>query len=194
MLPLACWEKSLKRPPVARGLAAFSLFAAIAFPATSWAEEPVSPPHSFGRDPGKWASGKGWYLHLGAAQRDTLPTALRTAILAARAALEEDDWVVEPSRAADRQLITRWKPIKNFIFRRLAGDAFGRCFVDVQALPGDSVLVTFQAGLATRRDIEHSPVRVLADDSYATAARDWQRAVRELLAGRPSSRKLVKDR
>jgi hypothetical protein len=121
---------------------------------------------------------------------------MKPALLAARAALEEDDWVVEPSRAADQQLITRWKPINNFVFRRLAGDAFGRCFVDVQTLPGDSVLVIFQAGLATRRDIEHSPVKIIADDSYASAARDWQRAVRELLAGRPSSRKQgdVKDR
>ena len=109
--------------------------------------------------------------------------------MAARAALEEDDWEVEPSRVGDQRLRTRWKPIRNFIFRRLSGDAFGRCFVDIQPLSGDSVLVTFQAGLATRRDIEHSPVKLLADNSYASAARDWQKAVRELLAGRPSSRK-----
>jgi len=114
---------------------------------------------------------------------------MKMALVAARAALEEDDWVVEPSRAADQRLRTRWKPIRNLIFRRLSGNAFGRCFVNMQPLPGDSVLVTFQAGLATRRDIEHSPVKALADDSYATAARDWQRAVRELLAGGPRERK-----
>jgi len=114
---------------------------------------------------------------------------MTTALVAARAALEEDDWVVEPSRVADERLRTNWKPIHNFIFRRLSGDAFGRCFVDIRPLPGDSVLVTFQAGLATRRDIENSPVKGLADDSYTSAARDWQKAVRELLAGRPSSRK-----
>lgn len=114
---------------------------------------------------------------------------MTTALVAARAALEEDDWVVEPSRAADQRLRTRWKPIRNFIFRRLSGEAFGRCFVDIKPLPGDSVLVTIQAGLATRRDIEHSPVKALADDSYASAARDWQKAVRELLAGRPRSPK-----
>jgi hypothetical protein len=128
-------------------------------------------------------------LHLGAARHDTLFAPLKRVLVAARAALEEDDWVVEPSRAADQRLRTRWKPIRNFIFRRLSGHAFGRCFVDLQPLPGDSVLVTFQAGLATRRDIEHSPVKAVADDSYATAARDWQLAVREILAGRPMSRK-----
>jgi len=97
--------------------------------------------------------------------------------------------VIQPTQSGDRRLRTEWKPIGNFIFRRLSGGAFGRCFVDLQPLSGDSVLVTFQAGMATRRDIENSPVRALADDSYATAARDWQKAVRELLAGRPKTPK-----
>ncbi len=177
------------RRGAARLLGAFSIFIAIVFPVKSWAEQADPPPPSIGHDTRTWSSGKGWFLHLGAAQHDTLPAAMKPVLLAARAALEEDDWEVEPSRAADQRLRTRWKPIHNFIFRRLSGHAFGRCFVDVQPLPGDSVLVTFQAGLATRRDIEHSPVKALADDTYASAARDWQRAVRELLAGRPRSRK-----
>lgn len=164
-------------------------FAAIVFPAMSRAEQPDPPAPSIGRDARTWASGDGWFLHLGAAQHDTLAAPMKMALVAARAALEEDDWVVEPSRAADQQLRTRWKPIRNFIFRRLSGHAFGRCFVDMRPLPGDSVLVTFQAGLATRRDIEHSPVKILADDTYASAARDWQKAVREHLAGRPRSPK-----
>ena len=112
---------------------------------------------------------------------DTLPAPQKATLLAARKALEDDNWVMEPSRAPGGRLTTRWKPIRNVIFRLLTGKAFGRCFVNVQPLPGDSVLVTFQAGLATRRDIEKSPAKVLADDSYVTAARDWQREVRRLL-------------
>lgn len=170
----------------ASALAALSLLATIAFPAASAAEQLDPPPSSLGRSPRTWVNGGGWYLHLGVAQRDTLPSPLDVTLVAARTALENDNWEMDPARVAAGRLTTRWKPINNFIFRLFSGKAFGRCFVLVQPLQGDSVVVTFQAGLATRRDIEHSPARVLADSTYASAARDWQRKVRKLLALRPT--------
>jgi len=179
---------------IVRSLAAFSLFAAVACPATLWAKKPDPPPPSVGRDPRTWANGQGWHLRIGHAQRDTLATSLRTALLAARFALEDDHWEVEPSRRASRHLTTQWKPIHNFIFRLFSGKAFGRCFVAVRPLPRDRVEVTFQAGLATRRDIEHNPAKGFAERSYAKAARDWQRDVRVLVADRLSGRRLGDER
>jgi len=173
---------------IARSLAAFSLFAAVACPAAAWAKRTEPPPPSVGRDPSTWANGQGWHLRLGRAQRDTLATTLRTALLAARLALEDDHWELEPSTKATSHLTTRWKPIHNFFFRLFSGKAFGRCFVAVRSLPRDSVEVTFQAGLATRRDIEHNPARGFAERAYVKAARDYHRDVRILVDGRLSGR------
>lgn len=179
---------------IARSLAAFSLFAAVACPAAAWAKKPDPPPPSVGRDPRGWANGGGWHLHLGRAHRDTLATSLRTALLASRLALEDDHWQLEPPRQEDSHLTTQWKPIHNFFFRLFSGKAFGRCFVAVRSLPRDSVEVTFQAGLATRRDIEHNPAKGFAERAYATAARNWQRDVRILLATRLSGRQKADGR
>ena len=173
---------------IARSIAAFSLFAAVACPTAAWAKRHDPPPPSVGRDPRSWANGEGWHLHLGHAVRDTLATSLKTALLAARFAFEDDQWELEPSGKVDRCLTTRWKPIHNFFFRLFSGKAFGRCFVAVRPLPQDNVEVTFQGGLATRRDIEHNPAKGFAERAYAKAARDWQRDVRILVASRLSGR------
>jgi len=103
-------------------------------------------------------------------------------------ALENDNWEIELSREAGGRLTTRWKAIHNLLFRLFSGKAYGRCFVAAQPLSGNRVEVTFQAGLATRRDIEHNPGKGFAERSYLSAARVWQRDVRELVAGRLSSR------
>lgn len=179
---------------IARSLAAFSLFAAVAWPAAAWAKKPDPPPPSVGRDPSTWADGEGWHLHLGRAQRDTLATTLRTALLAARFAFEDDQWEFEPSGKADHHLTTRWKPIHNFFFRLFSGKAFARCFVTVRPLPRDSVEVTFQGGLATRRDIEHNPAKGFAERAYIKAARDWYRDVRVLVDSRLSGRQIPDGR
>ena len=173
---------------IARSVAAFSVFAACASPAAAWAKKPEAPPPSVGRDPGTWANAEGWHLHLGHAQRDTLATSPRTALLAARMAFEDDHWKFEPSERTGGHLTTQWKPIRNFFFRLFSGKAFGRCFVTVRALPRGNVEVTFQGGLATRRDIEHNPAKGFAERAYAKAARDWQRDVRVLVDGRLSGR------
>ena len=169
-------------------LAMLSFVVAVAFPASAWAKKPVPPPASIGRDPQSWANGGGWYLRLGAPQRDTLATSPRLALLAARTALENDKWEIEPSRDPDWRLTTSWKAIHNLFFRIFSGTGFGRCFVTVRPLREDRVVVTFQGGLATRRDLEHNPMRGPAERSYLSAARVWQREVRKLLAGRPNNR------
>jgi hypothetical protein len=166
--------------------ALLSLFAALVCPSFASAKKPDLPPPSIGRNPETWASREGWHLRLGAPQRDTLGTSPGTALLAARTALEDDHWELDLSRDGGRRLTTQWKAIRNFFFRIFSGKAFGRCFVSVRPLSDDQVEVTFQGGLATRRDLEHSPVKGLAERSYLSAARVWQREVRDLVMNRLS--------
>lgn len=164
------------------------LLAVVVAPDVAWAKSPELPPPSIGRDPQSWGSRDGWHLRLGAAQRDTLSASSGTALLAARAALENDHWEVEPAREGGPGLTTQWKAIHNIFFRLFSGKAFGRCFVLVRPLPNDRMEITFQGGLATRRDIERTPVSGSAERAYVSAARDWQREVRSLIENRLSVR------
>lgn len=163
-------------------LVVLTIVAAVAFPLLACAAAPGSIPRPVGRDAEDWRSGDGWHLRLGTALRDTLDATAAEAFVAARRALEDDEWELESSREEFGELTTRWKTIHNFFFRLFAGAAYGRCMATVRALSLHSVEVTFQGGLATRRNIEHKPVNGLAARSYLSAARVWLREVRELAA------------
>lgn len=160
----------------------------VVLPGLAIAKSPKLPPPSVGEDPQSWANRDGWYLRLGAPQRDTLSTSPSAALLAARAALENDRWELETTQEGGQRLTTQWKVIHGFLFHLFSGTAFGRCFVSALPLSDDRVEVTFQGGLATRRDIEHNPMRGLAERSYLSAARVWQQEVRALLANPLSGR------
>ncbi|HLQ65724.1 MAG TPA: hypothetical protein VK123_00655 [Candidatus Limnocylindrales bacterium] len=124
-------------------------------------------------------------MHLGLAHRDTLATTPEIALDAARTAIGNDHWIVAPEGTGGC-IHTQWKPINNVIFRLFSGKAFARCFIQVAPLMSGGVEVTFQAGLATRRDIEHNPGKALAERSYASAVHVWQREVRKIVARRTS--------
>ena len=172
-----------------RALTILALFAAMALsPGASEAKSRDLPPASIGSDPRSWTSREGWHLRLGAPQRDTLSVSPGTALLAARTALEDDNWEVESSHQARPGLTTQWKAIHNLFFRLFSGKAFGRCFVTLQPLSNDRLEITFQGGLATRRNIEHTPVKGAAEHAYVSAARVWQREVRALVENRLSDR------
>jgi hypothetical protein len=176
------------------GTAASAAFAIVCFagvaalPGTALAKSSVTPPSSIGRDVQSWTSQDGWHLRLGAVQRDTLDASPSAALLAAKAALENDKWECEWSWYGGPHLTTQWKAIHNLFMRVFTGKAFGRCFVSVRPLSDAQVEVTFQGGLAARGDIEHSPLRGSVERSYLTAAHDWQRDVRELVADRSGGR------
>ena len=164
----------------AAAFAVLSLIAALVYPPPASAGGQRSTLPSVSRDPQEWTSGGGWHLRLGAAQRDTLDASPRVALVAARIALANDEWELEPSPASSLELTTRWKSIHNIIFRLFSGSAYYRCFVSIRTLSEETVEVTFQGGVATRRDIEHKPVSGPASRSYVSAARVWLREVREL--------------
>src|SRR5258705_8119613 len=169
-------------------VAVISLFAAAIGPGVAWAKDQELPPHSIGRDPQSWASRDGWHLRLGAPQRDILSASPHRALLAARFALEDDHWEVESSPEAGLGLTTQWKAVHNIFFRLFSGKAFGRCFVFVRPLSNDRMEITFQGGIATRRNIEHTPVKGAAERAYVSAARVWQREVEALLESRLDGR------
>jgi hypothetical protein len=173
------------RAPLRAGFALLSLLFLVFPPSAVLALPLEAPPASLGLDPGNWRNRGGWHLHLGVAQRDTLATTPEIALDAARTAIGNDKWVVAPGSTGGR-IYTHWKPINNVIFRLFSGKAFARCFITVTPLMSGGVQTAFQAGLATRRDIEHNPARALAERSYAAAVHVWQREVRKIVASRTS--------
>jgi hypothetical protein len=165
-------------------LAIACLVGVAAHPRPAWAKNSGTPPSSIGHDLQSWSSRDGWHLRLGTAQRDTLDATPGAALLAARAALENDNWECEWSWLGGPHLTTQWKAIHNLFVRVFTGRAFGRCFVFVRPLSDAQVEITFQGGVAARGDIEHSPLKGSVERSYLSAARDWQRDVRNLVADR----------
>jgi hypothetical protein len=140
------------------------------------------PPAYLGRDSQSSVSENDWHLRLGEAFRDTLDATPAVAAWAAMAALQSDKWVQDPTEVT--RVLTEWKPIHHIIFRLFSGKAFGRIFIDVRPLTGHRSEVSFQGVLATHRDIDHNPARFMAERSYASAVRQWQREVREWIARR----------
>lgn len=150
-------------------------------PVVAQAKSPDLPPPSIGSDPQSWASRNGWHLRLGAPQRDTLSASPSAALLAARVALENDHWEIDSSGEAGSELTTQWKAIHNIFFHLFSGKAFGRCFVSLRPLSNDRMEITFQGGVATRRNIEGTPMRSAAERAYVDATRVWQLEVRDLV-------------
>ena len=101
---------------------------------------------------------------------------------------KHDDWVISNASSEwvgayeGNRLVTEWKPIKNFIFRLLAGRSLARCFASVSPIEDGRTELTFQGGLAGRRDLRHSSMRGRAESSYRKAVESWQRKVRIALA------------
>ena len=117
-----------------------------------------------------------WHLHIGQVYTDTVTATPSIARTAAVAAIQDDNWDLDPAGTV-MHLFTEWKPIHNFLFRMFSGKAFGRVFIDVNAITPLQSEIRFQGVLATHRDIEHSAAKGFAERSYATAVRDWQQEV-----------------
>jgi hypothetical protein len=159
--------------------AALLLFAAA--PPFALAKDASTPPSLLGRDPQVARNQTEWHLHIGQAYRDTVAAEPSVARTAAIAALEDDQWVLEPSGAV-MHVLTQWKPIHHLLFRIFSGKAFARIFIDVRPLTRQRSEIRFQGILATHRDIEHNPAKGWAERRYASAVRDWQREVHDGIA------------
>ena len=171
------------------GWVAFFLAAIFASASPCLAKAPATPPDSLANSPASWLDTDGWTLLLGSAYADTLDAPVPQVIHAAELALIADDWVLQHGHAgwqaadAGHRVVTGWKPIRNIIFRLLAGHSVARCFASVAAMRDGRTELTFQGGLAARRDLRHSAMRSVAERSYRNAVLVWQREVRDALAG-----------
>ena len=166
-----------------------SLFAILAGASTCLASGPTVPPDSLANTPLTWNDTDDWKLLLGTAYSDTLDAPENAVLQAAEAALKNDDWVISnatsewSSQYGGSRFATEWKPIHNFLFRLLAGRSLARCFASVAATADGRTELTFQGGLAGRRDLRHSSMRGRAESSYRKAVLSWQHEVRAALAG-----------
>jgi hypothetical protein len=151
-------------------------------PSLALASTHVAPPDSLGRDPSAWSDTQDWKFLLGASYSDTLDAPEHNVLVAAEEALEEDDWSVDAQDSSGSELVTEWKPIHNLIFRLFAGHSVARCFATVASTPDGRTALTFQGGIASRRDLQANPMRGPAESSYRSAVAVWQHDVRSLLA------------
>jgi hypothetical protein len=178
-------------PRIARIVVIGLCWASQAAGGTPGSTRPKTPPDSLGRVPETWlAHGTrgDWKLVLGAASSDTLTTSCDVALSSAEEALKSDDWIIDPYDRSRGAFATRWKPIRNVLFRLFAGGAMARCFVTVRPIRSDRTAITFQGGIASRRDLSHNAMRPLAERSYRAAVRVWIREVRQGVARRQGRR------
>jgi hypothetical protein len=152
------------------------------------ASGPKAPPDSLADSPDSWnADTEEWKLLLGIAYVDTLDAPCSEVLLAAETALKHDNWVISTGQSewvgayGGNRLVTEWKPIRNLIFRLLAGRSVARCFASVAPTEDGRTELTFQGGLAGRRDLRHSSMRGRADKSYRKAVLSYQKKVRAAL-------------
>lgn len=167
-----------------------ALFLAVLLVATSpcHASGPKAPPDTLANSPAEWNDTEDWKLLLGVAYVDTLDAPADEVLLAAETALKNDDWIVSTGASEwvaeyqENRLVTEWKPIRNFLFRLLAGRSLARCFASVAEADDGRTELTFQGGLAGRRDLRNSSMRGRAERSYKKAVLSWQRKVRVAMA------------
>src|SRR5689334_6066467 len=83
---------------------------------TAWAHSDP-PPSSVGLVPCSLCQESDWHLHFGTSYRDTVTASPRDARAAVVAALENDQWILEPPGTGTVPgLLTEWKPIRNILF------------------------------------------------------------------------------
>jgi len=167
---------------------AISLPLLLVFASPCLASRPKAPPDSLADSPDSWNTDtEDWKLLLGTAYLDTLDAPGNEVMLAAETALKNDNWVISTGSSewvaayGGSRLVTEWKPIRNLIFRLLAGRSVARCFASVAPTEDGRTELTFQGGLAGRRDLRHSSMRGRADKSYKKAVLSYQKKVRAAL-------------
>jgi hypothetical protein len=120
----------------------------------------------------------GWNVILAEPSADTLPVPWREVIPAVKRTFKAEHWRVERKDPWDGTLVTRWKPIQHALVKVFAGKIEARCAVSVQPLESSRTLVTFQAGIASRKSLTHSPALGLAKRSSQKASRKWLEKLR----------------
>jgi hypothetical protein len=111
-------------------------------------------------------------------QADTLDAEWNDILPVAIERLERDDWTIERSDPAKRQVVTRWKPIDHVLTRLALGDVLARCVVDLKPLSGGRTEIRVRGGLASSQDLESKPAWGAAQSAYRKAARKYLAGVR----------------
>ena len=150
------------------GLAAFLVLALFGGPALAGVSEGDDPP----------AGGPARKVYPSGVQADTLDAAWREVLPVAIERLEEDDWTIERSDVAKRQVVTRWKPIDHMLTRLALGDVLARCVVDLTPLSDGRTVVRIRGGLASTENLAAKPVWGAAQTAYRKAARKYLAGVR----------------
>ena len=126
------------------------------------------------------------HVVIAGAASDTLAWDMSEVLPVAISELEKNDWTIQraDSSAGAHRLVTRWKPLKHALARALLDGVMARCVVDLSPMPGNRTVVTIQGGLASRDDLEGSPVYPVAQTTYRQAAERWLSRVETTLETR----------
>ena len=130
---------------------------------------------------------RGWNVFLAEPCSDTLPAPWREVIPAVKPTFQSEDWRVQRSNLEKGDFVTSWKPIRHILVRLFAGRIEARCAVSIRPIDPSRTLVVFQGGIASRRDIAHSPALRSAKNAYRKACRDWQGKLRAEVMRRQGS-------
>lgn len=84
--------------------------------------------------------------------------------------------------------MTAWKAIHHPLLWLFMGKVWGQCTVRIRPLDARRTRIVFQGDLASHRDIKGNPMLGAARHAYASAARQWQREVRQELMKERSAR------
>lgn len=120
----------------------------------------------------------GWNVILAEPCADTLPVPWKKVMPAVERTFEADNWRIERKDPWNGAVVTRWKPIHHALVTSLAGKIEARCAVSVRELRHDRTLVVFQAGIASRKDLSHSPALGFAKRASRKASQKWQEKLR----------------
>lgn len=104
---------------------------------------------------------------------DVMPVACRQ--------LEKDHWEIYDVDSARGKIVTRWKPMHHALVWLFMGHVNARCTVTMERVGPNLTRMTFQANLASRKDLHDNPMIGRAERAYAKAARDYATEVRDYL-------------
>ena len=93
--------------------------------------------------------------------------------------LEKDNWEIYDVDSARGRIVTRWKPMHHALVWLFMGKVNARCTVTMKRAGPNLTTMTFQANLASRKDLHENPMIGRAERAYAKAARDYAREVRD---------------
>jgi hypothetical protein len=122
-----------------------------------------------------------WKIFVGVPSVTNLAYLPHDVLPVARKQLEKDNWEIFIQDSAHCQLVTRWKPMHHALVWLFMGKLNARCTVNLERVGPNLTRMTFQADLASRKDLHDNPMIGRAERAYAKGARDYANEVRDYL-------------